>query len=146
VLPWRWEDADLGIETEIKRLGQVFSSLYRFEIHEFRNPRKSPGLATISHLSPCLLKGGLESLLIVYYAGHVCLSQQTNEPPIWTAYVFTFIVDREFTRYTEMTSTIHQPSLLVACNKLLEEAELDVLLLYDSCHSSHPAVSVKAKE
>lgn len=80
-----WEDDTLGVEREIKRLSQVFSNIYRFEVNEFKIPRKLPGLATTSQLTSFLLKAGQDCLLIVYYAGHTRLSQQTNEPPIWTA-------------------------------------------------------------
>lgn len=80
-----WEDDNLGVEREIKRLGHVFSNLYRFNVQEFRIPRKTPGRATISQVSTFLEKDAHDNLFIVYYAGHARLSHQTNEPPIWAA-------------------------------------------------------------
>ena len=82
-----WVDDNLGVDTELERLSQVFSKLYHFDVHEFKIPRKSPGLATMSQLSDFLLEAIPECLLIIYYAGHTRLSQQTNEPPVWTAQV-----------------------------------------------------------
>jgi len=42
VLLLSWEDDNLGVEQEIKRLGYVFGNLYRFDVQEFRIPRKNP--------------------------------------------------------------------------------------------------------
>jgi hypothetical protein len=80
VLLLSWEDDNLGVELEIKRLGHVFSNLYRFNVQEFKIPRKTPGKATISCVSHFLETDAHDSLLIVYYAGHARLSHQTNEP------------------------------------------------------------------
>jgi len=86
VLLLSWEDDNLGVEQEISRLGHVFSNLYRFDVQDFKIPRKTPGRATISRLSTFLLEvDGRDGLLILYYAGHARLSHQTNEPPIWAA-------------------------------------------------------------
>lgn len=114
-----WEDDNLGVEKEIQRLGHVFSNLYRFEVHKFRIPRKTPGKATTTRVSTFLENDWQDSLLIVYYAGHYRLSKQTNEPPIWAA------IDKP--NSPTLSSGGVQP--------LLEEAESDVLLLYGSCHS-----------
>jgi hypothetical protein len=85
VLLMSWEDDNLGVEKEIRRLGYVFSNLYRFNVQEFRIPRKTPGKATSKRVWTFLEKDKTDSLLIFYYAGHSRLSQQSNEPPIWAA-------------------------------------------------------------
>ena len=85
VLLLSWEDDNLGVEQEIKRLGHVFSNLYQFDVREFRIPRKTPGRATISQVSTFLGMDAHDTLFIVYYAAHARLSHQTNEPPIWAA-------------------------------------------------------------
>lgn len=85
VLLLSWEDDNLGVEREIRRLKHVFSVLYRFDVQEFRIPSKTPGKATTSRVSDFLENDSPSSLLIVYYAGHARLSNQTNEPPIWAA-------------------------------------------------------------
>jgi hypothetical protein len=85
VLLLSWEDDNLGVEREIKRLKHVFSVLYRFDVQEFRIPSTTPGKATTFRIGSFLENDSPSSLLIVYYAGHARLSIQTNEPPIWAA-------------------------------------------------------------
>ncbi len=81
-----WEDDNLGVAQEIERLGYVFAKLYCFNVHEYRIPRKKPGMAAISRVSSLLqMVDAHGNLLIVYYAGHARLSRQSNEPPIWAA-------------------------------------------------------------
>jgi hypothetical protein len=79
------EDDNLGVEQEIKRLRHVFACLYRFDVREYQIPRKKPGKAAISRVSPFLGLDDHGTLLIVYYAGRARLSRRTNEPPIWAA-------------------------------------------------------------
>jgi hypothetical protein len=85
VLLLSWEDDNLGVEQEIKRLRHIFANLYRFDVQEYQIPRKKPGKAAISRVSSFLELDDRGTLLIVYYAGHARLSRQTNEPPIWAA-------------------------------------------------------------
>ncbi len=85
VLLLSWEDDNLGVDREVKRLGYAFKNLYRFEVEEFKIPKKTPGKATTSRVSTFLENDGFDNLLIVYYAGHARLSQQPGQPPIWAA-------------------------------------------------------------
>ena len=80
-----WEDDNLGVEKEIRRLGYVFSNLYRFDVQQFKIPRKTPGRATSSRISTFLENDDSSNLLIVYYGGHAQLGHQSTEPPIWAA-------------------------------------------------------------
>lgn len=85
VLLISWEDDNLGVEREIRRLAYVFSNLYEFTVHEFRIPRKTPGRSTTSRITSLLESESQETLFIVYYAGHAGLGAQVNDPPIWAA-------------------------------------------------------------
>ena len=87
VLLLSWEEDNLGVETEVRRLGGVFSNLYRFDVQEFRIAHKTPGKVTTTEVSKFLGNDGPERLLIVYYAGHARLSHRASDPPIWAAYV-----------------------------------------------------------
>jgi hypothetical protein len=145
VLLLSWEDDNLGVDRDIRELGQVFSRIYRFHVHEFRIPRKTPGKATIAKVSTFLENDRQDSLLIVYYAGHGRLSHQTNEPPIWAAWVLT---PKAWPGADNINRTdkLDSPTLPSGgIQQLFEEAESDILMLYDSCHSSHPAVGVSGQ-
>jgi hypothetical protein len=85
VLLLSWEDDNLGVEEEIRRLGHVFLHLYQFNVQEFQIPRKTPGKATVKRISEFLENDGTSSLFIVYYAGHSRVGSQPNEAPIWQA-------------------------------------------------------------
>lgn len=85
VLLLSWEDDNLGVDREIKRLGYVFKNLYRFDVEEFKIPKTTPGKATTSQVSTFLEKDAYDNMLIVYYAGHARLGQQPGQPPIWAA-------------------------------------------------------------
>ncbi|CZR67057.1 uncharacterized protein PAC_16956 [Phialocephala subalpina] len=126
VLLLSWDDDNLGVYQEMHRLEYVFSSLYRFNVQRFKIPRKTAGKATTARILSFLEEDGPETLFVVYYAGHARLSHRSSEPPIWSA--------------TDKPDSPTLPSGGV--QQLFEEAESDVLLLYDTCHSSHPAVNV----
>ncbi|KAF8853387.1 hypothetical protein BDZ45DRAFT_694290 [Acephala macrosclerotiorum] len=126
VLLLSWEDDNLGVYQEMHRLEYVFSNLYRFDVQSFKIPCKTAGKATTSRILSFLEEDGPETLFVVYYAGHARLSPRSSEPPIWSA-----------------TDKLDSPTLPSGgIQQLFEEAESDVLLLYDTCHSSHPAVNV----
>ncbi|KUJ17234.1 uncharacterized protein LY89DRAFT_685147 [Mollisia scopiformis] len=126
VLLLSWEDDNLGVNREMHRLEYVFSNLYRFDVQCFKIPRKTAGKATTSRILSFLENDGPETLFILHYAGHARLSHRSSEPPIWSA-----------------TDTSNSPTLPSGgVQQLFEEAESDVLLLYDTCHSSHPAVNI----
>lgn len=129
VLLLSWEDDNMGVYREVRRLQYVFSSLYRFDVQEYRIPSKTPGKATTTRLISFLENDGSNTLLIVYYAGHARLGYQGSDPPIWAA--------------TDKVGTPTLPSGSV--QQFLEEAEADALLLYDCCHSSHPAINVSGQ-
>lgn len=85
VLLLRWEDDNLGVDSEIKRLGNVFSDLYRFDVCLWNIPKESPARLTIARVSELVEACGNDSLIIMYYAGHGGLSKEANVPAIWAA-------------------------------------------------------------
>ena len=87
-----------------------------------------------------------DTLLAVYYAGHARLSHQTNEAPIWAAWVHHTVYSLENLLREEQNRQARFPALPSrGVQQSLEEAESDVLLLYDSCHSAHPAVNISGQ-
>jgi hypothetical protein len=86
VLLLSWTDDDLDVDEEVNQLGRAFSQYYNFEVQYFKIPRISPGWSTNSRVISFIQQGGIDSLLILYYAGHARLGHQV-QPPIWAAYV-----------------------------------------------------------
>jgi hypothetical protein len=84
VLLLSWADDDLYVDEEVDRLGCAFSQYYNFEVQFFKIPRISPGWSTNSRVISFIQQGGIDSLLILYYAGHARLSHHV-QPPIWAA-------------------------------------------------------------
>ncbi|KAH6718763.1 hypothetical protein BKA61DRAFT_596219 [Leptodontidium sp. MPI-SDFR-AT-0119] len=125
VLLMRWQEDNLGVEEELLRLKYVFSHLYRYDVQCFEIPNKSPARVTISKVSSLIADCGVDSLVIIYYGGHAALSQQRNGPAVWAA--------------TNHPESVKFSSFGV--QQILEEAASDVLLLYDCCYASHPAVN-----
>jgi hypothetical protein len=85
VLLLSWEDDNLGVYREMRRLEYIFSNLFRFDVQNFKIPPKTAGKATTSRILSFLEEDGPETLFIVYYAGHARLSHRSSEPPIWSA-------------------------------------------------------------
>ncbi|PVH71184.1 hypothetical protein DL98DRAFT_660783 [Cadophora sp. DSE1049] len=125
VLLLKWEDDDLGVETELKDLGHVFSDLFHYGVDVFDIPSEKPDKALKRRVFDFLENDGEETLLILYYAGHARSSIQANEAPVW-------IANRQ----------VDSPSLPSGgIQSMFEEADADVLLLYDCCNSAATAAS-----
>ncbi|KAK0111112.1 hypothetical protein ONS95_001489 [Cadophora gregata] len=125
VLLMSWEEDNLGVEQELLRLKTVFSRLYNFDVQCFKIPSQSPARVTVSKVSSLISECGVDSLIIMYYGGHAALTQQSNSPAVWAA--------------TDKPGSVKFSSFGV--QQVLEEAASDVLLLYDCCYASHPAVN-----
>ncbi|PVH75191.1 hypothetical protein DL98DRAFT_602178 [Cadophora sp. DSE1049] len=125
VLLMRWEEDNLGVEEELLRLKTVFSRLYRYDVECFEIPSQSPARVTVSKVASLIAECGVDSLIVIYYGGHAALSQQRNCPAVWAA--------------TDRPESVKFSSFGV--QQVLEEATSDVLLLYDCCYASHPAVN-----
>ncbi|KAL2072072.1 hypothetical protein VTL71DRAFT_11415 [Oculimacula yallundae] len=125
VLLLKWKDDDLGVETELKDLGQVFGDLFHYGVDMFDIPSEKPDKALKRRVFDFLENDGEDTLLILYYAGHAKLSVQANEAPVWVA-----------------NRQLDSPSLPSGgIQSMFEEADADVLLLYDCCNSAATATS-----
>ncbi|KAH6689939.1 hypothetical protein BKA61DRAFT_585139 [Leptodontidium sp. MPI-SDFR-AT-0119] len=121
VLLVRWEDDDLNVQTEIDDLGYIFEDQYRYEVEKYQIPSRQPDRALKVRVLDFLKENDSEdSLLIFYYAGHARRNPQSNGTPLWVA-------NRQPTSARLAAS---------GTQSLLEEADADVLLLYDCCHSA----------
>lgn len=88
VLLLTWKDDDIGVEGEVKQLGEIFKTTFNYSIWPFKIPSESPG----TELGAFIIKavrsfGGEDGLLIVYYGGHGGPAVQTKSPCTWAAYV-----------------------------------------------------------
>lgn len=88
VLLLTWKDDDIGVEGEVKQLGEMFKTTFNYSIWPFKIPSESSG----AELGYFILKavrqfGGEDGLLIVYYGGHGGPAVQTKSPCTWAAYV-----------------------------------------------------------
>jgi hypothetical protein len=82
-----WEDGDLEVGSEIRRLRHVFKAFYRYAIEEYQIPSRKSRHSIQVRKMEFLKHDSPDHLLIVYYAGHAWPRVQGNEPPIWAAYV-----------------------------------------------------------
>ena len=81
----RWEDDDLGVETELNDLHHVFTDLFHYGVVTYEIPSDKPDKALKRRVFDFLEHDGLETLLLLYYAGHARTSTQINEAPVWAA-------------------------------------------------------------
>ena len=66
-----WQDDDLGVLEEIKRLSSVFSNLYKFIVRQFVIPSYGADAALTRGVGDFVYEfGGEDSLIILYYGGH----------------------------------------------------------------------------
>ncbi|KAG4439647.1 hypothetical protein IFR05_004844 [Cadophora sp. M221] len=128
VLLLKWVDDDLGVDSELKDLGQVFSGLFRYDVDVFEIPNEKPDKALSRRVIDFLENDSDQALFIVYYGGHAKPSQ-TNGAPIWYA--------------NRKAITPSLPS--AGIQSKFEEADADVLLLYDCCNSAVTAASSSAQ-
>lgn len=117
-----WEDDDLGVWRELEALRTVFEERYHFQVEEYRIPSigqpdralKRRAIEFLDH------SDGEETLLIMYYAGHARRAPEENAGPLWCA-----------------NRSNSQPAISSGgTQSLFEEADADVLLIYDCCHSA----------
>ncbi|KAI9785422.1 MAG: hypothetical protein M1816_000437 [Peltula sp. TS41687] len=116
VLLLSWKDDDLGVRLEVQRLEHVLWKGYGFSTEHWEIPSKASHIELGRRLLEFLSTYNNEdNLLIVYYGGHGYLN--SNRQSIW----------------------LWQPNAPTvqwfAHQTMLEEAEADVLILLDCCHS-----------
>lgn len=90
VLLLRWEADDLGVLSEIQDLEHVFKDMYNYTVETYDIPNIKPEKALSRQMLEFLdhdEENGEETLLVVYYGGHARRVPDSNEPPIWYAWV-----------------------------------------------------------
>ena len=86
VLLLSWEEDDLGVFTEIKRLRHVFEDRYHYFVDCYSIPSAKPDTALKGRVFEFLKHyDSKNALLIVYYAGHGTSSLSPGGPPLWHA-------------------------------------------------------------
>jgi len=117
-----WEEDDLGVVAEIDLLGQLLQDVYRYDVRKWRIPSVDSFKALDRHVRSVTedIWGATSSLFILYYAGHARPSRDLGSFPRWTSRRFK-------------GKEVNPLSIQV----YLENAECDVLFLYDCCHSIH---------
>ena len=81
----------MGVQYELEDLAKTFKDAYGYQTETWIIPAiKSHFSLMEKALQVVRDYGKADSLLIVYYAGHARLSKQTNESPIWAAWVNNF--------------------------------------------------------
>ena len=85
VLLLRWADDDLGVQSEISALHNVFQTQFHFEVEEWQIPSLNPTRALQKKLYDFQNDHQSETeLLIVYYGGHA-KSDSRRGRSIWQA-------------------------------------------------------------
>lgn len=81
LISWQTQDPKLPVEKEIKALREVFGSIYRYDIEEFRIPDSASHAAVSERINEFvkLNNDSSSDLKIVYYAGHSRLSRNKQE-------------------------------------------------------------------
>lgn len=133
VLLFRWEEDDLGTESEISDLNDIFRNSYHYNTQEYH----IPSVDSERQLEDCLVSwrkaddGDGTNLLILYYGGHGKLDMQWRlSRSIWTA-----------------KNSNNSPSLVWSnIQSVLHRCESDVLLILDCCFAATAAQGVGATE
>ncbi|TGO80177.1 hypothetical protein BELL_0013g00280 [Botrytis elliptica] len=119
---WGDEDPQLPVSLEVRDLGSVLASIYKYEVQIYRIPSGGSHKKLNQKILDFVELGGdsKEDLKIVYYGGHGMLAQ--NRQPCWVS-----------------RSDSRDPSFSMVkwggIQNSLEEAQSDVLLLLDCCSS-----------
>ncbi|KAH8891643.1 hypothetical protein GQ53DRAFT_865528 [Thozetella sp. PMI_491] len=86
VLLTSWMEDDLGVESEIDQLKDLFERVYRYDVDIWKIPSEKSERALIAKTSSLLDECELtKSLLIFYYAGHARPSMHLGTYPVWTS-------------------------------------------------------------
>ncbi|TVY39388.1 hypothetical protein LSUB1_G004327 [Lachnellula subtilissima] len=115
-----WEEDDLGVIKEIERLRCVLKNTYQYSVESYEIPSRKPDAALKRRVLEFLDDDAEDILMIVYYGGHARRGNQTSAGPLWVA-------NRKSTSSAILSSGVQS---------LFEQANADVLLLYDCCHSA----------
>ncbi|KAI9663726.1 MAG: hypothetical protein M1821_007216 [Bathelium mastoideum] len=84
VLLLRWEDDNLGTQTELNDLRDIFQGVYRYNVEQYLIPSNDPTLHLEDRLNDFRRAYGAEgNLLILYYGGHGS-SEKNTRRSIWS--------------------------------------------------------------
>jgi hypothetical protein len=81
VLLLSWEEDDLGVESELNRLQEVFVGIYHFTVERFRIPSLKSAIEVHRRVMEFVGKDEVETLRILYYGGHARRLEQSTGPP-----------------------------------------------------------------
>lgn len=80
-----WEEDDLGVIKEIRRLRCVLENKYHYDVRTYEIPSRKPDIAIKGQVLEFLKDDDEDTLMIVYYGGHARRGDQTSEGPLWLA-------------------------------------------------------------
>lgn len=130
VLLLRWEDDDLGTETEINDLEETFREVYYYNTERYLIPSDDSTIQLENRLLDFrrAYDNGT-NLLILYYGGHGYYSKQLPKKSIWQA-------------------NLKGGAILVwsELQGVLERAKSDVIFILDCCFASTAASRAGPKE
>ena len=87
----QWEVDDLGVETEVQRLSDVFQRAYDFDVQNWRIPTVQPTIKLNRKISTWIEDYQNETnLFILYYAGHAKMDE--GRQVIWQKLVLYFFI------------------------------------------------------
>ena len=132
-----WKKDDLGVAKEIKALRHVFQDRYQFKVQEYEIPSSKPDGALKRRISDFMDLDAKNTLLILYYGGHARRTIQSSEASLWFASVsepLNASVSADVTCRNRENPSPTIPS--GGIQSMLEEADADVLMLFDCCHSA----------
>lgn len=81
-----WEDDDLGVETEVDKLGDLFERVYSYQVEKWKIPSGPVDVQdAVDEKVKTMIKEFQtpSSLLIFYYAGHAQPQEQIGSYPVW---------------------------------------------------------------
>jgi hypothetical protein len=86
VLLLSWEEDDLGVLSETKRLKHVFQDRFNYQVQEYQIPSTKPDTKLKGRIFEFLQHFDDENaLLIVYYAGHASPGRNPGGAALWYA-------------------------------------------------------------
>jgi len=132
VLLLRWEDDDLGTETELNDLEDIFQNIYHYNTEIYLIPSNDSTTQLEYKLNDFRrVHDNGTNLLIVYYGGHGSLDNNKNRPSksIWQA--------NQTSRTTLVWSDLQG---------VLERAKSDVVFVLDCCFAASASRCAGSKE
>ena len=130
----RWEEDDLGTQSEISDLDDVFRNLYRFKTAQFLIPSTKPYNSLERRLFQWRETDDEDgqNLMILYYGGHGERSMEWRPPykSVWAANRHS---DSPALDWTDLQSVLHH-------------TESDLVMILDCCHAAATTKAYGVKE